>query len=105
MNFQIVATIVLVCFICSHLFLIVDISNLKAYIREHEDCIQILKANARLNDEDIKKQLKELASINSRLSVIEHDVSHLKEKFQENPIEFCSYDAYKAEYERTKKEV
>lgn len=104
-EFQIVFTILFVGLIISHLFMLLDLFNLKAYIKEHDN--KLAQANGKIDDisDELKSTVNNSIDINRAIKDLEYKVNVIDEKMKEKPVEFCSYDAYRAEYERTKKEV
>lgn len=85
--------------------MLVDLFNIKSYIKDHDD--KLNKHNKKLEDnaEDLKALMNSSMEVKSHVKDLEFKIDKIDERLKEKPVEFCSYDAYRAEYERTKKEV
>lgn len=104
-EFQIIISIVVVGLAISQTFILLDLFNLKSYIRDHDN--KLVEANRKIDDnsDELRYTVNNSIEANSAIKDLEYKVNVIDERMKEKPVEFCSYDAYKAEYERTKKEV
>lgn len=104
-EFQIIISIVVVGLVISQLFMLLDVFNLKAYIKDHDN--KLVEINRKIDDnsDELRYTVNNSIETNSVIKDLEYKVNVINERMKEKPVEFCSYDAYRAEYERTKKEV
>lgn len=104
-EFQIIISIVVVGLVISQLFMLLDVFNLKAYIKDHDN--KLVEINRKIDDnsDELRYTVNNSIETNSVIKDLEYKVNVIDERMKEKPVEFCSYDAYRAEYERTKKEV
>lgn len=104
-EFQIIISIVVVGLIVSQTFILLDLFNLKSYIRDHDN--KLVEANRKIDDmsDELMYTANNSIETHSAIKDLEYKVNVIDERLREKPVEFCSYDAYRAEYERTKKEV
>lgn len=104
-EFQIIVSIVVVGLIISQTFILLDLFNLKAYIKDHDN--KLVEANRKIDDisDELKYTVNNSIETHSSIKDLEYKVNVIDERMKAKPVEFCSYDAYRAEYERTKKEV
>lgn len=86
-------------------FILLDLFNLKSYIRDHDN--KLVEANRKIDDisDELRFTVNNSIETHSAIKDMEYKVNVIDEKMRAKPVEFCSYDAYRAEYERTKKEV
>lgn len=104
-EFQIIISIVVVGLVISQTFILLDLFNLKSYIRDHDN--KLVEANRKIDDmsDELMYTVNNSVETHSAIKDLEYKVNVIDERMKERPVEFCSYDAYRAEYERTKKEV
>lgn len=104
-EFQIIISIVVAGIVINQLFMTVNISNLTAYIKDHDN--KLVEANREIDDisDELRYIVNNSVETHSAIKDMEYKVNVIDERMKEKPVEFCSYDAYRAEYERTKKEV
>ena len=91
--------------VISQTFILLDLFNLKSYIRDHDN--KLVEANRKIDDnsDELRYTVNNSIEANSAIKDLEYKVNVIDDRLREKPVEFCSYDAYRAEYERTKKEV
>lgn len=104
-EFQIIISIVVVGLVIGQTFILLDLFNLKSYIRDHDN--KLVEANRKIDDmsDELMYTVNNSVETHSAIKDLEYKVNVIDERMKEKPVEFCSYDAYRAEYERTKKEV
>lgn len=104
-EFQIIISIVVVGLVISQTFILLDLFNLKSYIKDHDN--KLVEANRKIDDmsDELRYTVNNSIETHSAIKDMEYKVNVIDERMKEKPVEFCSYDAYRAEYERTKKEV
>lgn len=104
-EFQIIISIVVVGLVISQTFILLDLFNLKSYIRDHDN--KLVEANRKIDDmsDELMYTANNSIETHSAIKDLEYKVNVIDDRLREKPVEFCSYDAYRAEYERTKKEV